>query len=404
MSRTATEMRRAGCVHSLAQAALRILCAGLAAILASLIGLLGVLVIWSHPGRPRNFVDQRGAPLPRALAEKVFVEMNGARQGMIIESRDTANPVLLFLHGGMPEYFLSKRYPTGLEDLFTVVWWEQRGAGLSYTPGIARETLTSEQFIADTLAVTDYLRDRFGKDRIYLMAHSGGTFFGIQAAARAPERFYAYLGVAQMSNQVQSEWLAYNYMVAQLRDLGQTDMLRRLEAAPVSLTDGTPAAYLRVRDAAMHRLGIGTMHAMTDFVRGLFLTSLQCREYTLSEKVRLWRGKFTAGVSALWDEALEVDLSERVPSVNVPVYFLHGAHDYTVSYPLAKAYFDRLQAPIKGFYTFQDSAHSPMFEERARMLRILREDVLRSSSSLADANCAAWQATAPSNKRLAQSC
>jgi pimeloyl-ACP methyl ester carboxylesterase len=221
------------------------------------------------------------------------------------------------------------------------------------------------------------------------MAHSGGTFFGIQAAASAPERFHAYVGVAQMSNQLKSEWLAYNYMVARLRVLGQTDLLRRLEAAPVSLTNGTPAAYLRVRDAAMHRLGVGTMHAMTDYVRGLFLTSLQCREYTVSEKVRLWRGKFTAGVSTLWDEALEVDLSERVPSVNVPVYFLHGAHDYTVSYPLAKAYFDRLQAPTKGFYTFQGSAHSPMFEEPAKLLRILRDDVLRGTSSFTDCDSAA---------------
>jgi pimeloyl-ACP methyl ester carboxylesterase len=115
----------------------------------------------------------------------------------------------------------------------------------------------------------------------------------------------------------------------------------------------------------------------------------ECREYTLSEKVRLWRGKFTTGVSTLWDEALEVDLSQKAPSVDVPVYFVHGAHDYTVSYPLAKAYFDRLQAPVKGFYTFEDSAHSPMFEEPARMLRILREDVLRSGSSLADPQHAA---------------
>ena len=70
---------------------------------------------------------------------------------MFIESKDAAHPVLLFLHGGMPEYFLTERYPTGLEDDFTVVWWEQRGAGLSYSPGIPAETMTLEQFIADTV-------------------------------------------------------------------------------------------------------------------------------------------------------------------------------------------------------------------------------------------------------------
>ena len=71
-----------------------------------------------------------------------------------------AERVLLFVHGGpgMPEYFLTQRYPTGLEDHFTVVWWEQRGAGLSYHPGLPPETMTAEQFVLDTLAVTDYLR------------------------------------------------------------------------------------------------------------------------------------------------------------------------------------------------------------------------------------------------------
>jgi pimeloyl-ACP methyl ester carboxylesterase len=371
------------------KAVLRILGLVLAINGAALAGLLGLLAFWSYPGRPRPFVDQRGAPLPRGLAEKLFVPINGVSQGMIIESKDSSNPVLLYLHGGTPEYFLSKRYPTGLEDLFTVVWWEQRGAGLSYTPRMPTESLICEQFVADTLAVADYLRGRFQTDRIYLMAHSGGTFFGIQAAARAPERFHAYIGVAQITSQLKSEWLAYTYMLERFKELGrEPDIVRKLAAAPVSLADGIPAGYLRIRDTAMHRLGVGTMRTMTDYVRGLFLASLQCREYTLGEKVRLWRGKFTSGVSALWNEALKTDLSETLTSVNLPVYFLHGVHDYTVSYPLARAYFDRIQAPTKGFYTLRGSAHSPMFEEPDEMLRILREDVLNGTSSLADPSTA----------------
>lgn len=104
--------------------------------------------------------------MPGSISEKVFVSINGVRQGMFIQSKDPAHPVLLFLHGGMPEYFLTERYPTGLENDFTVAWWEQRGAGLSYRPGIPPETMTLEQFIADTLSVTSYLRDRFGQEKI----------------------------------------------------------------------------------------------------------------------------------------------------------------------------------------------------------------------------------------------
>jgi hypothetical protein len=160
--------------------------------------LLSVLLAFS-PGKPAPFLDKNGRPLICSISEKVFVNINGVKQGMFIKSKDVKNPVLLYLHGGMPDYFLTQKYPTSLENYFTVVWWEQRGSGLSYSADIPPETMNLEQMISDTLAVTNYLRQRFGKDKIYLMGHSGGTFIGIQAAAQAPELYYAYIGVAQMS-------------------------------------------------------------------------------------------------------------------------------------------------------------------------------------------------------------
>ena len=162
------------------------------------------------------------APLSGRISEKLSVDINGTRQGMFIKSADARNPVLLYLHGGMPDYFLTGRYPTGLERMFTVVWWEQRGSGLSYSPDLPSETMTMEQLISDVFAMTDTLRQRFGQSKIYLMRNSGGSFIGIQAAARAPERYHGYMGVAQMSYQLESERLAWEYMLQQLRARGDT--------------------------------------------------------------------------------------------------------------------------------------------------------------------------------------
>ncbi|MHB1456565.1 MAG: alpha/beta fold hydrolase, partial [Armatimonadota bacterium] len=91
-----------------------------------------------------------------SISEKIQVEINGVKQGMFIKSKNFANPVLLFLHGGpaMPEYTFARKYPTGLENYFTVCYWEQRGAGLSYSDDIPQDTLTAEQLINDTLEVT----------------------------------------------------------------------------------------------------------------------------------------------------------------------------------------------------------------------------------------------------------
>jgi pimeloyl-ACP methyl ester carboxylesterase len=81
---------------------------------------------------------------------------------------------------------------------------------------------------------------------------------------------------------------------------------------------------------------------------------------------------------------LSTDLAERVPSLDVPTYLLHGVFDRTCSYDLARDYLRRLRAPVKGFYTFGNSAHSPVFEEPERAGRILGEDVLHAATRLAD--------------------
>jgi pimeloyl-ACP methyl ester carboxylesterase len=339
--------------------------------------------LWSD-GRLLPVLDEDGRPVPGSLAEKVFLDVNGLRQGMVLRSRDTANPVLLVLHGGMPEYVLTEQYPTGLEDLFTVAWWEQRGAGLSYRP-LPHDAVTAEELVADALVVTDYLRDRFGVAKVYLLAHSGGTFFGPRVVARAPERFHAYVGVAQMVDQRRSEALAWQEMVRRYEELGDVRMVRRLRRAPATVEDGTPPAYLRVRDAAMHRLGAGTTRDMRSVLTGVFWPSLRSPQYTLAEKVRTWRAKAAAGVSVLWDEVVTTDLAATATQLDVPVYLFHGSHDLTCDLGLARDLFDAVRAPTKGFYTFHGSAHSPFLEEPERTCRILRDDVLRGRTDLADA-------------------
>ncbi len=334
-------------------------------ILASvLIGGLFVLLgsLWLvSPGLPQPFLDENSNVIARSISEKVFIDVNGVRQGMFIKGRDSTHPLLLYLHGGMPDYFLTQQHPTGMDEGFTVVWWEQRGSGISYASDIPRETLTVEQLIADTLTVTDYLRDRFRQDKIYLMGHSGGSFIGIQAAARAPERYHAYIGVAQMSYQIESERLAYDYMLREYGARGNSSMVKKLEVAPVTL-DGVPAAYVAIRDEAMHELGIGTMHDMRSLLWGLVIPSLQFREYTLTEKINLWRVKSGSGISVAWDRMASSDLRKAVPELSIPGYFLEGRWDYTCNNQLRRSYFDVPRAPVKGFYTFEQSAHSPIFE------------------------------------------
>jgi len=354
----------------------------LVVVLSALAFVGAVYVSSSRHSRP--FLDKGGKPLAGSISEKVFVEINGVKQGLFIKGKRLANPILLYLHGGMPDFFLTQRYPTGLEDLFTVVWWEQRGAGISYASGIDPKTLNSRQLIEDTKTLSRYLCRRFGREKIYLMGHSGGAFIGLQAAAEAPELYYAYIGVAQMVNQRASEKEAYDEMVRSFEALGDKGMVRRLRRAPVPSHGDIPKAYLAVRDKAMHRSGVGTMYTMRSVLSGLFIPSLFFREYSFADKVKLWRAKIKSGLSVISNEILATDLNQKITRLDVPFYVFHGSMDRTVSYALSKIYFERVQAPIKGFYTFVHSAHCPLFEEPRKMARILASDVLKRQNSLSD--------------------
>jgi pimeloyl-ACP methyl ester carboxylesterase len=326
------------------------------------------------PGKPEPFYDKNGSILDGSISEIAFINVHGNKQGMFIKSKNRENPVLLILHGGMPVYFLSHKYPTGLEDIFTVVWYEQRGFGLSFSPGIPADSITLNQIKSDTEDVTNYLRKRFGKDKIFLMGHSGGTFIGMHMVSQTPELYYAYIGIAQMSNQLKSEQSAYEYMLKKYTEAGNKKMVKKLEESPV--IDKVPGAYLTLRDKAMHNLGIGTTRNMNSIISGIFIPSLTCCDYTFTEKINLWRAKAQSGVHPLWNTILSVDLANEVPEVVIPVYFFHGIYDYTVSYNLAYEYFESIKAPLKRFYTFHHSAHSPIFEEPERMKQILSDIIL----------------------------
>jgi pimeloyl-ACP methyl ester carboxylesterase len=124
---------------------------------------------------------------------------------------------------------------------------------------------------------------------------------------------------------------------------------------------------------------------MRSVVTGIFLPMWRVRAYTLPEKVNIWRGKIWSR-PFFWDDLIRDDLSARLTEFDLPVYFLTGRHDYTANAELTRAYFDAIEAPAKGFYLFENSAHSPLFEEPGRATEILLHDVMLGTTALANAS------------------
>lgn len=340
-------------------------------------------------GKIEKFYDGNGSIVEGSIAEKILVRINEVEQGMIIRSKNINNPVILFLHGGpgMPQYFLNEIYPTELENNYTVCWWEQRGAGLSYSKSLNADEITNEQMILDIIAVTNYLRIRFNKDKIYLLAHSGGTYYGIQTASRAPELFYAYIGMSQIVNTRESEIIAYNYMRNYYVEKNNMSMVKKFDKYNVNGTDEEFYNYMvsMLRDDTMHKLGIGTARQINSVFSGIFLPVMGCKAYTMQEKINIWKGKsFLKNHTNLVKDVTKSNYTKTITSLELPVYFISGRYDYTVNYDISKGYYENLQATSKGFYSFNNSAHSPLWEEPEKFIKIMNTDVLNGEYTLAD--------------------
>lgn len=133
----------------------------------------------------------------------------------------------------------------------------------------------------------------------------------------------------------------------------------------------------------MHGLGVGTTRDMRSVITGVFVPVWRCRAYTLGEKINIWRGlAFSRGF--LWKDFLNTDLTALITTLDLLLYLFTGIYDFTANHALARNYFDLIKAPVKGFYTFENFAHSPLFEQPLRARDILAQDVLTHSNRLAD--------------------
>jgi len=312
-------------------------------------------------------LDENNNKLEGSIAEKCYVDADGCDIGMILLSENADNPVLLVCGGGpgIPEYLLEYMYPSVLPHCFTVCYFDYRGTGLSYDKNINADDMTTERYLDDVQIITDYLRERFSQEKVYIMGHSFGTYIALNTIKNHPEKYEAYFAISQITDQTKSEYIGYDYMRAQYEQMNDTKMVERFDDYPIRESDEMFESYFStsLRDKAMHELGVGTMRNMDSVITGIFFPSLRCTAYTWRERINLWRGKAMSNRFDVVTDTIDFNAWETVESVQVPIYFFAGKYDYTCNVDLQKEYYDYITAPVKNLYVFENSAHSPIFEE-----------------------------------------
>lgn len=330
-------------------------------------------VVLARPASTVPIRDAGGAPAPSSIAELTEVPIGGHDLGLMIRGHDTANPVLLFLAGGPggSELGAMRRHLPALEEHFTVVTWDQRGTGRSYGALDPTETMTLDATIADTLDVTDYLRGRFGQDRIYLVGQSWGSTLGVLAITAAPEKYAAFIGVGQMVSQRETDVIFHEDTLAWAEASGQSDLaaeLRQIGEPPYD----DPINYETVLSHAMAVYPYD--HSPNSEGQGQMSENIFVREYSLTEQVRLLAGMLDT-FAVLYPQLQDIDFRESATRLEVPVFFVQGAHEARGrSEPFARWY-PLIEAPVKDLVTLSTSGHRPMFEQPDEFVSYLTETV-----------------------------
>jgi len=345
-------------------------------IFAGLIVLL-FLIWWFMSGNKiREYKDGQGNTLSGSVSEKTIIEINGAKNGLFINSRDASNPVLLLVSSGpgTDDYFLTERFPDmHIDDIFTLVYWDYRGMGIAYDAGIDPAGITAEVLLEDTKAVTNYLRDRFCADKIFIMGFSGGTKIAVKAALTYPELYYAYIGMAQLvTDSAENDRLMYDFMRSVFEERKDSKRLKKLEELVYRDASGLHAKDWYSYVMLLHDAGGGTTYNETEFW-GIDIPIMMSHCYTVTEKINYIRGMKMYRKTAFAKETKGFDYRKSMNEFEIPVYFLSGKYDFNCPQPLVKDYCEKITAPDKGFYLIDNAAHSPLWENAEESFRIMEE-------------------------------
>ncbi len=323
-----------------------------------------------HFLRNRNARDYAIAT-PNAIDEAAYVTIGGIEQWITIRGEGRKNnPVLLFLHGGPGD----ATNPWGYAALrswlpyFTVVQWDQRGAGRTFGRNRAKasllaETITIERMTQDGIELSEFLRKKLQKDKIVLVGHSWGSILGALMAKARPELFYAFVGTGQVADPPRNYTVAYN---ALLEEAARRKNLQALK---------------ELKDAGNQ--GFAVQRKWSNFFEGADRFLASTLGFALAAP-----GGYTIGDINDWFEGQSISAEQLVPQTKnldpkllggefaVPVFVIQGSRDFTTPTSLAKAYVSALRAPRKGFAAIEGGGHFAVFMKEKAFLEELQRRVL----------------------------
>jgi pimeloyl-ACP methyl ester carboxylesterase len=306
---------------------------------------------------------------PNGIAESKFIRIGGIDQWISMRGEDRNNPLLFIVHGGpASSYSIFHASLRSWEKYFTVVQWDQPGAGKTFGRyGTETGKLTFDRLIGDGIEVVKYLREELGQEKVILVGSSVGSLIGIRMAHRRPDLFHAYVGTDQ--NSPDPDHVGYHLVMDALRASGDKkglELVRKMGPNP---------KYWNQKDYdKRNQHVVKTVKNVPNMITDLILPAM------LSSPIHTIRDimDYFKGMSYSSDQVFQemIDGLDEIHAIEVPLFILHGDSDIMTPTVTAKAYFDKMKAPHKEFVLIRQAGHLACFARPDQFLEELLTCVL----------------------------
>ena len=295
-----------------------------------------------------------------AVDEKSFLDLGGERQYVEITGVSRGNPVLLFLHGGpgWPQTPQLRYFNSDLTKSMTLVAWEQSGCGKSFMNNPNPRNLSLDQIVKDAHELTQILKRKFKKDKIYLAGFSWGSIIGLKLTEEYPEDYFAYFGISQVIDLNKSIKLSRQWIKEQAelkKDNASLRILAQIEKGDTLICNRPLACFLKQFEIlAKYGGAIYRKESEAEIEKA----ETEYGDYKNYD----WSEAFKYSAYRLEKDLFTTDLSS-IKEIKIPVYFFLGRHDWNLPTALTEEYFRALSTPKKEIVWFENSGHEPLEEE-----------------------------------------
>lgn len=282
---------------------------------------------------------------PNGIDESRYIPISGIEQWITVRGEDRNNPVVLFIHGGPGDVTnpWSFAFFAPWEKYFTIVQWDQRGAGRTLRksgPDVAA-TMTIDRMTKDGVEVAEYLTKRLGKKKVIVVAHSFGTILALGMVRARPDLFYAYVGTGQVSDEEKNYAAAYDALLQKAqttRNQQAVDELKRVGPPPYKSGEGY----------GVQRKWSNKFEGADVFLGGTIGLALVAPGITIQDINDDTDGQILSG-ERLFDQSRSLGPKELGLEFSLPMFCFEGDEDFTTPTALARQYFESMNAPRKTF-------------------------------------------------------